>query len=180
MKNKLIIGLSSLAILVILYIINLNQQKNYQSSSNKLFDINESQINKILIQSRGEAIEISRVDTSWTIAGNDTLLIKQELLSSFFDRVLNLESETIMTKKEQKWSTYNLNDSLGTHLAFVDFNENTIGYYVFGRSSSDYSRCYVRINESPVVYLVNQNVMYNLQTRPQYWGKVLEEEPPTP
>tara|TARA_B100001964_G_C14135803_1_gene555096 strand:+ start:419 stop:961 length:543 start_codon:yes stop_codon:yes gene_type:complete len=180
MKNKFIIGLSSLALLVVLYIININQQKNYQSSTNKLFDINVNQINKILIQSRGEAIEISRADTSWAIAGNDTLSIKQELLTSFFDRVLNLESERVMTKNEQKWPTYNVDDSLGTHLALVDFNENTIGYYVFGRSSSDYSRCYVRINESPAVHLTNQNVMYNLQTRPQHWGEVLKEELPTP
>ena len=37
-----------------------------------------------------------------------------------------------MTKKENKWSTYNVDEALGTHLAIIDYNDNTIGYYVFG------------------------------------------------
>ena len=81
-----------------------------------------------------------------------------------------------MTTNENKWSTYNVDDSLGTHLALVDYNDNTIGYYVFGRSNSDYARCYVRTKESSDVHLVNQNVMYNLQANPQYWGESVKGE----
>jgi len=171
MNNKLIIGLGTLGILIVLYIFNLSQQKDYQSTSNKLFNIEKEQIKKILIQSQGEAIELLRIDTTWAISGHDSLIIKQNLLNSFFDRVLTLESENIMTKNVTKWNTYNVDDSTGIHLALVDFNDDTIGYYVFGRSTSDYARCYARTKESSNVHLVNQNVMYNLQTRPQYWGE---------
>ena len=98
MNNKLIIGLGTLGILIVLYIFNLSQQKDYQSTSNKLFNIEKEQIKKILIQSQGEAIELLRIDTTWAISGHDSLIIKQNLLNSFFDRVLTLESENIMTK----------------------------------------------------------------------------------
>ena len=64
----------------------------------------------------------------------------------------------LMTQKEEKWPTYNVDDTTGTHLALVDLDDNTIGYYVFGNSSSDYSRCYVRSNEIPNVYLTNNNI----------------------
>mgnify|MGYP001182556706 CR=1 FL=1 len=178
MNNKLIIGLCFLSILIVLYIFNLGQQKDYQSTSSKLFNIEKEQIKKILIQSSGEAIELLRVDTTWAISGHDSLILKQDLINSFFDRVLTLESETIMTTNEAKWNTYNVDDSLGTHLALVDFNDNTIGYYVFGRSNSDYARCYVRTKKSSDVHLANQNVMYNLQVRPQYWGETIKEELP--
>ena len=179
MKNKLFLAFGILVLLIVFYIININQQKNYQSTSSKLFSIEKEQIKKILIQSSGEAIELLRVDTTWAISGHDSLILKQDLINSFFDRVLTLESETIMTTNEAKWNTYNVDDSLGTHLALVDFNDNTIGYYVFGRSNSDYARCYVRTKKSSDVHLVNQNVMYNLQVRPQYWGETIKEELPT-
>jgi len=178
MKNKLTIAFSILGLLIVLYVININKQKSYLSTSSKIFHIEKEQINKILIQSKGEALELLKVDTTWTISGHDSLIIKEDLLNSFFDRVLTLESETIMTRNENKWTTYNVDDSLGTHLALVDYNDNTLGYYVFGRSASDYARCYVRTKESSHVHLANNNVMYNLQIQPQYWGESIIEELP--
>ena len=57
-----------------------------------------------------------------------------------------------------------------------DFNNDVIETFVFGRSSSDFSRCYIRLGDKPEVYLVNQNIMFNLQTRPEYWGEKITEE----
>ena len=76
-----------------------------------------------------------------------------------------------MTKKQEKWATYNVSDSLGTHLALVGWNDQTISYLVFGRSNSDYARCYVRTENSPDVYLVSENIVYSLQTSPTYCGE---------
>ena len=176
MNNKFIYAFGILILLVILYIFNINKQNSYLSSTSQLFDIDKSQIKKILIQSKGDALEIEKIDTSWVISGHDSLNIKMDLLNSFFDRVLSLESETIMTKNENKWSTYNVDDSLGTHIAIIDYNDNPIGYYVFGKSNSDYMRCYVRKNKFPEVHLANNNVMYNLQVRPEYWGEKPAED----
>ena len=58
MNNKLAIGLGALVILVLLYMININQQNSYKSTSEKLLNINKEKINKILIQSKSEAIEL--------------------------------------------------------------------------------------------------------------------------
>ena len=81
-----------------------------------------------------------------------------------------------MTTNSEKWIKYNIDDNLGTRLTFIDFNNDTLGIFVFGRSSSDFSRCYIRFNDNPDVHLVNQNIMYNLQTRPEYWGEKITEE----
>lgn len=178
MKNKLIISFSALALLIVFYMINLNTQKNLESSSKRIFSIDKNVIQKIIIKSSNEMVELLKLDTTWSIIGNDSLRCKQDLIDSFFDRVLTLESETVMTKNEKKWSIYNVDDSLGTHLEIVDSNENTLGSYIFGPSSSDYSRCYVRKKDSAEVFLVNKNVMYNLQANDQYWGEVIEESVP--
>jgi hypothetical protein len=176
MKNKLYISIGVLTVLIIFYIININQQKNYQSTSNQIFNFNQEQVNSLLIKSEGATIEIQRVDTSWVIVNNDSLTLKNNVLTTFFDKIFKLESETIMTTNPGKWIKYNIDDNLGTRLTFIDFNNDTLGIFVFGRSSSDFSRCYIRFNDNPDVHLVNQNIMYNLQTRPEYWGEKITEE----
>ena len=55
-----------------------------------------------------------------------------------------------------------------------------MGYYVFGRSKSDYSRSYIRIGDDPNVYLSDQNVTYMLSTRETYWGQKPKVEVPPP
>ena len=73
-----------------------------------------------------------------------------------------------------------MDDSTGTHLAIINSKGETVGYYVFGRSKSDYSRSYIRIGDDPKVYLVDQNVIYMLATRETYWGEKPKEDVPPP
>ncbi|MDC1050786.1 hypothetical protein OAQ87_01170 [Candidatus Marinimicrobia bacterium] len=49
MKNKLIISFSALALLIVFYMINLNTQKNLESSSKRIFSIDKNVIQKIII-----------------------------------------------------------------------------------------------------------------------------------
>mgnify|MGYP006085520591 CR=1 FL=1 len=180
MNNKLIIGFITLCISLGLYFINLSGQKSYSSSSSNLTNIKKEDIQKILIQNKGEALELMRIDSIWNILGHNSLIMKEQALDNLFDKVLNLQLQTIMTKKEEKWDTFNVGDSTGTHLALIDFNDKTVAYFVFGRSNSDFSRCYVRESGTPTVYLADDNVIYNMQTRAEYWGEQPKEDIPIP
>ena len=55
---------------------------------------------------------------------------------------------------------------------------DTLNRVIFGRSKSNYNRNYVRIGNNPNVYQTNTNVIYQLQTRPTYWGQ--KPKPPEP
>ena len=171
MNKKFSISFGILLILVGIYFINQNQQKGYSSKTNQIFDIEEGDIKKILIQSNDDALEIARTDTSCEIIGHDSLKLKDNIMNTFFDRFLSLESERIMTQKKENWIKYNIDDSQGTHLALIGHDDNTIEYLVFGRSNSDFARCYIRKNQSDNVHLANQNIIYILQTNPNYWGQ---------
>ena len=178
MNNKISISVIILCTIIGLYFLNLNSQKNYQSTSSSLIDFDKSDINKFIIQSEYEVLEIIKSDTIWKISGQDTLQIKQQQLKRFFDVIFSLEKQNIMTNKKEKWSKYNIDDSTGTHLAFINSDDQTIGYYVFGRSTSDYARCYVRTLESSSVYLLNENVLYSIQPNSQFWGEPIIEDGP--
>ena len=176
MNKKLIISLSVLSVIVALYFLNLNSQNNYQSTSQKLMTIQEKNLKKIIIQSGQVAIEIIRTDSVWTISGNDTLQIKEQAINRFFDITSKIEIQNTMTSKKEKWPKYNVDDSSGVHLALVDGEDKTINYYVFGRSQTDFSRCYVRINQDNEVYLLNENIIYNLQANPSFWGEPILQQ----
>ena len=102
-------------------------------------------------------------------------------MDNLFDKVLKVNRGTIISENPAKYGKYSVDDSTGTHLAVIDSKGETVGYYVFGRSKSDYSRSYIRAGNDPNVYLADQNVIYMLSTRETYWGeKPKVEIPPAP
>ena len=180
MTNNLKIALIILLIFVGIYFLNNFSQTKFESPSEIIFNNEPKDIIKFLIQQGEEAIELSRVDTLWKISGNDTLEIKSRSIDNLFDKVLKVNRGTIISKNPEKYSKYSVDDSTGTHLAVINSKEETIGYYVFGRSKSDYSRSYIRIGDDPNVYLTDQNVTYMLSTLDTYWGEKPKEEVPLP
>jgi len=180
MTKNLKISLIVLVILIGIYLINIRSQSKLKSTYTAIFTDDPEDIFKFLIQNGKEAIELARVDTMWQISGNDTLEVKSQSMDNLFDKVLKVNRGTIISENQNNYEKYSVDDSTGTHLAVIDSKGETIGYYVFGRSNSDYSRSYVLVGSDPKVYLADQNVTYMLQTRPTYWGEKPKEEVPIP
>jgi hypothetical protein len=180
MTKNFQIALIILVVLIGIFIFNKNSQSKLETVSEAIFTEDIENIFKFLIQNGEEAIELARVDTVWRISGNDTLDIKSQSMDNLFDKVLKVNRGTIISENPEKYGEYSVDDSTGTHLAVIDSKGETVGYYVFGRSKSDYSRSYVRVGSDPKVYLADQNVTYMLQTRPTYWGEKPKEEVPLP
>mgnify|MGYP001357772648 CR=1 FL=1 len=180
MTNNLKIALFILVALFGIYLLNLRSQGKLESTSTAIFTDDLEDIFKVLIQQGEDAIELTRIDTLWKISGNDSLVTKPRSIANLFDKVLKVTRGTIISENPNKYGKYSLDDSTGTHLAVVNSKGETVGYYVFGRSKSDYSRSYVRVGNDSKVYLADQNVIYMLSTRETYWGEKPKEEPPLP
>ncbi len=176
MTKNVQIALVILVIFIGIYFLNKSSQTKFESRSEAIFIDEPEDIFKFLIQKGEEAIELSRIDTLWRISGNDTLEVKSRPMDNLFDKVLKVNRESIISEHPEKYGKYSVDDSTGTHLAVINSKGETVGYYVFGRSKSDYSRSYVRVGSDPKVYLADQNVTYMLQTRPTYWGEKPKEE----
>ena len=180
MTKNLQIAMIILVVLIGIFFLNKNYQSKLETVSEAIFTDDIEDIFKFLIQNGKEAIELARVDTMWRISGNDTLEVKSQSMDNLFDKVLKVNRGTIISENQNNYEKYSVDDSTGTHLTVIDSKGETIGYYVFGRSNSDYSRSYVLVGSDPKVYLADQNVTYMLQTRPTYWGEKPKEEVPLP
>ena len=180
MTKNFKISLIVLVVLTGVYLLNIRSQGKLESTSTAIFTDDPEDVFKILIQTGEEAVELARIDTVWRISGNDTLVTKPRSIENLFDKVLKVNRGTIISENPEKYDKYSVDDSTGTHLAVINSKGETVGYYVFGRSKSDYSRSYIRIGDDPKVYLVDQNVTYMLATRETYWGEKPKEEVPLP
>ena len=176
MTKGLKISLIILISLIGIYLLNIKSQSKLESSATAIFTGDEKIISKFLIQKGEEAIELSQHDTTWEISGNDTLIVKSRSIDNLFNKVLKVTRGTIISENTNKYNKYSVDDSTGTHLAIIDANGETMVYYIFGRSKSDYSRSYVRIGSDPKVYLADENVIYMLSTKETYWGEKPKED----
>jgi len=177
-RNALIV----MGVLIAAYFLNSHFQNRYTTQSSEIYSGDPEDVYKVLIQSTGDAIELSKEADTWVISGNDTLVMRQNRIDNLLSSVLSVNRETMVSKNPENWSKFSVDDSTGTHLALIDASGNTMAYYVFGRSKSDWSHNYVRIEEDPAVYLTDTNVINHLSTKATFWGEVpkppeLPEEP---
>ena len=97
MDKKLIKAIVGLIILIGLYITNNSVQNNYFSKTSSFFNIDENNILKIVVSSNQDAIELMKVDSSWVISGNDTLIVKEAVIGNLFNKMKDLEKEHLVT-----------------------------------------------------------------------------------
>jgi hypothetical protein len=176
MTKNLKIYLIVLVVLIGIYLLTIRSQGKYESTSSAIFTEDPKEIFKVLIQQGEKTIELARIDTIWKISGNDTLVTKSRSIENLFDKVLKINRGTIISENPDNYGKYSLDDTTGTHLAVINSKGKAVGYYIFGRSKSDYSRSYVRVGDDPKVYLADQNVLYMLSTRETYWGETPKKE----
>lgn len=168
--------LIALVVLGVAFVINRLGQKKYTTSRTELFTGRAADVHGIVIEKGAERLELFRQDTTWSIVGHDSLVVKESTLNNFLGRVLTLQRESLVSRKPEKWIKFSVDDSSGTAVQLLDRTGAPLGRYVFGTSRSDFSRNYVRSGDDPQVYQTGQNIIYQLQTRPTYWGEV----PPPP
>ena len=79
----------ALPILIIVFLINSNQQNKLGSNSDQIFEIEKEDIFFIDISKADEIINLFFDGQSWSIEGNDTLIVKENSIDSFFNSVVS-------------------------------------------------------------------------------------------
>ena len=108
--------LIALPILIIVFLFNSMQQSKLGSNSDQIFDINREDIFSIDISKADENVSLFFDGQSWTIDGNDSLIVKENTLNSFFDNVLKVKRTSMVSKNKNNWDKFNVGDSSGNIL----------------------------------------------------------------
>ena len=176
MTKSMKILLGALGLIIVLFFVSQSRQKRHLTQSTDVFLVIMDEVNKFDIQKDSLFISIQRKDTSWQIVGNDSLLIQMNRIVDVENKIISVKRESMVSNNSKKWKKFNVDDSLGLKLTFYGYNNEKLGEAIFGRSSSDWQRCYVRMVNETEVFMTNENILNNLQTRPTFWGS----KPPPP
>ena len=77
-----------LIVLVAGYFINSIQQGKYNASSDRIFNIDQSDIFSLEISKDNESVKLSFDGESWEILDHDSLTVKANTINSFFTTML--------------------------------------------------------------------------------------------
>lgn len=160
-----------LGVLVSLYFLTQMQQSGLQTKPDAVFPEDQGAILVIELWTKDDTLRIERIGEGWKIAGHDTLEIRPNRMDTFFDKALKVKKETLVSTNPEKWAKYSVDDSTGTHIKLVNAAGTDLIYAVFGRSASDWSHNYVRIEGVDGVYLTDASVMHMMYPRATYWGE---------
>ncbi|MFQ6604526.1 MAG: hypothetical protein ACE5D8_03125 [Fidelibacterota bacterium] len=167
-----------LAVLLAGWFINLQLQQRYVTKSGPIFPLEKDDIWGIVISKGDESLKLLKSGDTWMIDQVDSLTMRSQRIDNFFNKILAVKKETLVSTNPNKWDTFNVSDSLGTRLSLLDRNMESVGDAIFGRSKTDWSHNYVRFPEQENVYLTDQNVIYVLNLKADYWGE--KPKPPEP
>jgi membrane protein implicated in regulation of membrane protease activity len=169
----------ALGVLVALYLLTQMQQSGLQTQSDAVFPDDQGAIQVIEMWTKDDTLKIEREGESWALAGHDSLQIRPDRMETFLDKALDVKRETLISKNPEKWHTYSVDDSTGTHVKLVNASGKELAYVVFGRSMTDWSHNYVRVPGVDEVYLTDESVLHMLYPKASYWGEkpvVVEED----
>ena len=164
----------SLIILIILFAISQFNQNSLSSKSDQVFSIGRDDIFGIEIHELSDSISLSFNGDTWSIDDHDSLTVKENTINSFFEKILDLKRTTLISRNSSKWDKFMVGDSTGTHLIFLDYNNESIGKIIVGRSNAEWSSSNIRIGDAIEVYQSNENISWQLNTSPTHWGEVPE------
>jgi len=168
-----------LAALVALYFLNSRSQNKLVGKLTPVFTGDADSVQKITIFRLDDGIEIVKnAESQWEISGNDTLVVKADQMQRFTDQVLGLDREAAVSINPDRYATYSVDDSAGTHLVLMGYNDVELGRYVFGRSQASWNKNYIRVGDDPAVYQTSQSVLHLVTTNVNSWGETPKEEIP--
>ncbi|MDB9884089.1 DUF4340 domain-containing protein [Candidatus Marinimicrobia bacterium] len=162
----------ALTLIIIVFLLNTNQQSKLGSNSDQIFGIEKEDIFIIDISKADENISLLFDGQSWSIMGNDSLMVKENSINGFFNNVLNVKRTSMVSKNKNNWDKFNVGDSTGTNLVLRDFNKNILSRIIVGSSKSEWSSSNIRVNDEVEVYQTNENISWQLNTSPTYWGEL--------
>ena len=181
MNKSLQYLLVAFVILLLLFFINQNQQNKYKISSEQIFQINEDEIHRILLEESGDSLVLVKSDTSWIMPQADTLDMKDRQINQFFEKIINGSYDMIMSKNPSKWGKFGVTDSTGKKVTLFSKENELLSSVIFSNKGQDYSHNFYREIGTNEVYRTTENVFYMINLRPTYWGsKPSPKEPENP
>ncbi len=159
-----------------LFFLSQLRQDNLSTDTRPLFSFSKEDIYGIKIQKEKDTLSLYFNSVNWRIEGHDSLEVREGTLNAFFDKILTVKMSSPVSQNPNRWDKYNVGDSTGTTLTFLDIQNQELTTIIVGQSGAGWATSNVRIPDNNNVYQTSENIVYSLSINPKYWGNI----PPPP
>ena len=165
-----------LVVLVAVYLFTRLQEGRYTTPTDTVFNLEENDVSRFVIQEGDARIELARWDTLWVVSGHEMSKVRQWRLDNMLSQVLGVERESMISDNPEKWSTYGV-DTTGRRLQVYSLADKLVGDILVGQSRTNWQSSYLRETDRDEVYLTRTNIYHMLSADTTFW---LEPPPPEP
>jgi hypothetical protein len=185
-NKRLTILLAGLTIVLSLTIIFKNPKEKATLKS-KLVELDTSKVSKIILYpkiSNGKEVEFNRSNNKWTVRqGNMISATQAGAVQNMFNEVMNMKPQSLAAVNESQWKDFELTDTLGTRVKFLDKKGNKLADLMIGKF--DYSQAdnpygsyggnsvkitsYVRVYNEKEVFAVDGLLPFSFNMKFEDW-----------
>lgn len=176
---KILISIFVVLAIILVITTIVDSKKKRATFKSVLIDTDTTSISKIYIQSKTapDGYELMKKDSAWYVSvENKEYPVEQRTMANILQQLDLVKTKRVAAKSKDKWSEYEVTDSLGT---FVTIYENgtvvsnfVVGKFSFTQSQNPYQRqpdvhSYIRLLDENEVYLVDGMLSMTFNRRAQ-------------
>ena len=90
--------LIALVVLIVLYFASQMQQSGYSTRADAVFPEDTQAIKQIDLWTKDDTLTLKKEGEDWVITQHDTLQMRPNKMDPFFERVLGVKKETMMSR----------------------------------------------------------------------------------
>lgn len=135
-NKRLLFLLGGLAVILLLTII-VKIPKENASLKTRIFELDTIQVTRILLYPRLSneiPVEFNRQGSEWIVQKGDiTAAARNGAVQNMFIEAVSLKPQSLATRDISKWEEYELTDSLGTRVKFINNNGKVLADLMIGK-----------------------------------------------
>lgn len=131
----LLTGLISILVLTVLFKI----PKESATLKSRIVEFDTAEVNKIMLYpkvSNGKVVEFFKNNGKWNVQQGDIFAMPNTgAVRNIFNEVLNIRPQSLAAVNKSKWQEFELTDSLGTRIKFLNKKGKTLADLMIGKIS---------------------------------------------
>ncbi|MCD4817810.1 MAG: DUF4340 domain-containing protein [Candidatus Cloacimonetes bacterium] len=167
MSKKNVIYIIVLVVLVLIFA--LTKMNNKVEKRIDFFAVDSADVKTIKISNQEDTLHLVFADNKWNISYPVDYEAKEQRVEDFFEKALKAQTSKMpISISESSHETYNITDSLATHVELLDSKNKTLTDVYIGKSENG-RNSFARNKGEKKVYQLLENIAYNINPKLSTW-----------
>ena len=141
-------------------------KKKSKSLRTELVQIDTAKVSKVTIEANGELVDIYQESGLWKLKLSDGKIVggSDANIKSALGALLTVKPSRMASRKESKWTEYQVDDSTGTRVQVYEGSDKTLDIMLgrFGVQGQKSYHTFVRLFEDKEVYVANNFMNFSV------------------